>query len=108
MHTHQTWTLIVVDEGLIGYKLARRERCAIRSEVSLLPPHVPHDGHTVDSAGFRKRVLYIDHDTLADRFVGVAAGEPSLRDPALRQQVHQLHLALFRHDDLEAQSRFAL
>ena len=108
MHTHQAWTLLLVDDGLIGYQLEHREHHAVRAEVSLLPPHVPHDGHGMTAAGFRKRVLYIDTDALSDRFVGAAADAPSLPDAALRGRVHQLHRALSRRDDLEAQSRFAL
>ena len=35
-HTHDTWTLLIVDDGLIGY------------------------GHAASTSGFRKRVVYLD------------------------------------------------
>lgn len=108
LHTHDSWTLLIVDEGLIRYNLERSEHSAITGTVSLLPPHVPHDGHTVAPPGFRKRVLYIDTASLDIRYLGVAADQPSLADPLLRQRVHQLHVALSLRDDLEAQTRFAL
>ena len=108
LHTHDTWTLLLVDDGLIHYTLDRREHGTTRGRITLLPPHVPHDGRTVEPLGFRKRVLYLDTDALDARFIGAAVDDPSPDDPVLRQRVHQLHLALSRRDDLEAQSRFAL
>jgi AraC-like DNA-binding protein len=104
-HTHDAWTLLIVDDGVVRYDLDRHEHGALRSLVTLLPPGVPHDGRSVRPEGFRKRVLYLDSDTLTG--VGAAVDHPSLADPLLRQRIHQLHQSL-RTEDLEAQSRFAL
>lgn len=104
-HTHDAWTLLIVDDGMVRYDLDRHEHGALRSLVTLLPPGVPHDGRSVRPEGFRKRVLYLDSDTLTG--VGAAVDHPSLEDPVLRQRIHQLHQSL-RTEDLEAQSRFAL
>ena len=102
-HTHDAWTLLIVDDGMVRYDLDRHEHGALRSQVTLLPPGVPHDGRSVHP--FRKRVLYLATDTLTG--VGAAVDHPSVRDPLLRKRIHQLHEAL-RTEDLEAQSRFAL
>ena len=84
VHTHDTWTLLIVDDGVIGYDLDRRRgQVASASGVTLLPPHVPHDGHALTGSGFRKRVVYLD-DTYLDptlagglaesaRIVGIAS-----------------------------------
>lgn len=107
-HTHDTWTLLIVDDGLIGYELAGHERAATRSGVTLLPPHVVHDGRPVTSRGFRKRVMYLDEQTVGRQYIGAAVDGPLIRDPALRLQVSRLDRALSRHDDLEAESRLAV
>jgi AraC-like DNA-binding protein len=104
-HTHDAWTLLIVDDGMVRYDLDRHEHGALRDQVTLLPPGVPHDGRSVRPEGFRKRVLYLASDTLTG--VGAAVDHPSLADPVLRARVHRLHQAL-RTEDLEAQSRFAL
>jgi AraC-like DNA-binding protein len=102
-HTHDAWTLLIVDDGVVRYDLDRHEHGALREQVTLLPPGVPHDGRSVRP--FRKRVLYLASDTLTG--VGAAVDHPSLKDPLLRHRIHQLHQSL-RTEDLEAQSRFAL
>jgi AraC-like DNA-binding protein len=105
-HTHDTWTLLIVDDGAIRYGLDRAEHGALRPGVTLLPPHVPHDGRSATRDGFRKRVLYLDSSILDDRWVGAAVDHPSLADDALRAGVHRLHQALSHAgDELEAESR---
>lgn len=104
-HTHDAWTLLIVDAGMVRYDLDRHEHGALRSQVTLLPPGVPHDGRSVRPEGFRKRVLYLASDTLTG--IGAAVDHPSLDDPLLRHRIHQLHQSL-RTEDLEAQTRFAL
>jgi AraC-like DNA-binding protein len=101
MHTHDQWTLLIVDDGVIRYDLDRHEHGAIAAEVTLLPPHVPHDGRAATRDGFRKRVLYLDGSWLPR-----PAREPNLRDRLLRDRVHRIHEAL--DDPLEAESRLAL
>jgi hypothetical protein len=44
LHTHDTWTLLLVDTGAVRYDLERHEHAALGSRVTLLPPGVPHDG----------------------------------------------------------------
>ncbi|MFJ8884623.1 helix-turn-helix domain-containing protein [Streptomyces sp. NPDC102402] len=109
MHTHDAWTLLIVDEGTVRYDLDRHEHGAPSSVVTLLPPHVPHNGGAASPGGFRKRVLYLNTTQIDVGLVGRAVDRPVLRDPRLRQRIHQLHLTL-RHpgDELEAQSRLAL
>jgi len=120
-HTHDTWTLLIVDDGAIRYELDRHERrngrrheqrrhehWALTPGVTLLPPHVPHDGRAATPDGFRKRVLYLDSSILDDRWVGAAVDRPELPDALLRERIHRLHGALSHPGDaLEAESRLA-
>lgn len=107
-HTHDTWTLLVVDHGVIGYDLDRHDHTAVRSGVTLLPPHVVHDGRALTSGGFRKRVVYLEEDVIAPDLVGRAVDAPLVPDADLRQAVSLLDRALVARDDLEAESRLAL
>jgi AraC-like DNA-binding protein len=106
-HTHDAWTLLIVDTGTIRYGLDRHEHGSTDHDVTLLPPHVPHDGRTVTATGFRKRVIYIEPDLLTG--VGAAVDNPTLRDPVLRDRVHRLHAVLSRRsgEEFEAESRLA-
>ncbi|HEX8802942.1 MAG TPA: AraC family ligand binding domain-containing protein, partial [Acidimicrobiales bacterium] len=63
-HTHDTWAVLLVDAGAVRYHLDRHDRGTVRSTVSLLPPHVVHDGRAATEAGFRKRVLYLESGLL--------------------------------------------
>jgi AraC-like DNA-binding protein len=107
-HTHDTWTLLLVDDGLIGYELDRHDHAAPRSGVTLLPPHVVHDGHPVTAHGFRKRVLYLEEQVLSEALIGAAVDAPLIEDLGLREQVSRLDRALVRGEDREAESRLAL
>jgi AraC-like DNA-binding protein len=109
VHTHATWTLLIVDDGSVRFDLDQHEQTALRSQVTLLPPHVPHDGRSATPNGFRKRVLYLDESLLDSGLVGAAVDHPGLRDATLRGRIDQLHTALaLPGDELEAQSRLAL
>lgn len=109
VHTHQTWTLLLIDDGVVRYALDRHDHTATRAGVTLLPPHVPHDGRAATAGGFGKRVLYLQADLLGDRLVGAAVDRPELADPLLRRRIHQLHEVLARPgEQFEADSRLAL
>ncbi|SNX95277.1 transcriptional regulator, AraC family [Geodermatophilus sabuli] len=107
-HTHEAWTLLLVDEGAVRYDLDRRPHGASRAAVTLLPPGVPHDGRAETPAGFRKRVLYLEPGTLGPGRVGRAVDAPTIDDRELRDRVSRLHAALRPHpEELEAASRLA-
>ncbi|WP_405672688.1 AraC family transcriptional regulator [Streptomyces canus] len=109
MHVHEAWTLLIVDDGAVRYDLDRHEHGTPDDTVSLLPPHVPHNGSPVSPDGFRKRVVYLDGTHLGDELIGPAVDGPDLRDPVLRQRVGQLHTALTRPgEEFEAESRLTL
>ncbi|MFF3939230.1 helix-turn-helix transcriptional regulator [Streptomyces phaeofaciens] len=109
MHVHDAWTLLIVDDGAVRYDLDRHEHGTPHDTVTLLPPHVPHNGSPVDPRGFRKRVLYLDAGVLGEDLIGPAVDAPDLRDPVLRRRVGQLHSALAgAGDELEADSRLTL
>ncbi|MCG8915624.1 AraC family transcriptional regulator [Actinokineospora sp. PR83] len=108
-HTHDAWTVLIIDSGVVRYDLDRHEHGALTSQVTVLPPHVPHDGRNATPDGFRKRVLYLGPELLDPGLTGAAVDSPGIRDPVLRDQVDRLHRALApHHEDLEAQSRLAL
>ncbi|MFI5801602.1 helix-turn-helix domain-containing protein [Streptomyces sp. NPDC051561] len=109
MHVHDAWTLLIVDDGAVRYDLDRFERGTPGDTVSLLPPHVPHNGSPATDQGFRKRVLYLDTTQLDETLIGAAVDAPDLADPLLRTRVGQLHTALTHPgDEFEAESRLAL
>jgi AraC-like DNA-binding protein len=106
MHVHEAWTLLIVDDGAVRYDLDRHEHGTPHDTVSLLPPHVPHNGSPATPHGFRKRVLYLDDTHISDDLIGAAVDRPDLRDPVLRLRVGRLHTALAHAgDELEAESR---
>jgi hypothetical protein len=90
-HTHEAWTLLLVDDGAVRYDLDRHAHGATRGLVTLLPPGVPHDGRSSSPAGFRKRVLYLEPDTLGARRVGTAVDQPAVDDAVLRDRLSALH-----------------
>lgn len=108
-HTHDTWTLLLVDDGLIGYELGRHVHVASPGAgVTLLPPHVAHDGRPATSRGFRKRVVYLEGHLFAESLIGAAVDSPLISDEALRHEMLGLDRAFVLGDDLEAESRLAL
>lgn len=71
LHTHDTWDLMILDDGSVDFAVdRRRHEAADAGTVILLPPGVPHDGKTVKPSGFRKRVLYLDTCVLPERLTG--------------------------------------
>ncbi|WP_240037523.1 helix-turn-helix transcriptional regulator [Glycomyces paridis] len=106
MHVHDTWTLLLVDEGAVRYGLDRHEHGAIVRTVTLLPPRVAHDGRSATPHGFRKRVLYLDTTLLDESLTGRAVDGPEIADPVLRERIHLLHETLrLPGEELEAESR---
>lgn len=109
VHTHDTWDLMILDDGCVDFAVDRRRHGAAGSgTVVLLPPGVPHDGRTVNASGFRKRVLYLDTRVLPARLTGAAVDIPIHADAALHRRLHQLHTALrLEGDAFEAEARLA-
>ncbi|MGH8945488.1 MAG: AraC family transcriptional regulator [Acidimicrobiia bacterium] len=98
-HTHDTWTLFIVDQGMIRYELARRDHGALPPMVTVLPPGVVHDGRPVSGDGFRKRVLYLETSLLGEHLTGRAVDRPVIRDLTLRRRVSAVHRLLASTDD---------
>jgi hypothetical protein len=104
-HTHDDWTVFIVDDGAIRYDLEAKARGVGTARVTVLPPDVVHDGRPASEAGFRKRVLYVGTDVLGRHLIGPAADEPDIRDRSLLLALRRLHLLLEHPDDaLEAES----
>ncbi|WP_432547013.1 AraC family transcriptional regulator [Kineococcus sp. SYSU DK004] len=109
MHTHDTWTVLLVDEGAVDYGLERHRHAGDRSAVTVLPPHVAHDGRAATPEGFRKRVVYLEPDALPAAAAGFFAGAPALGDPRAWTAVSALHEAASRPgEEFEAAGRAAL
>lgn len=109
MHVHDAWTLLIVDAGAVRYDLGRREHGTPDGTVTLLPPHVPHNGAAATAYGFRKRVVYLEPAELPATLIGSAVDAPDLVDPLLRQRIGQLHAAFARPgEELAAESRLVL
>jgi AraC-like DNA-binding protein len=104
-HTHDVWTLFLVDHGAIRYDLDRHARGAGRPTVGLLPPHVVHDGRPATTGGYRKRVVYLHMDALGEDLIGHAVDRSSVEDGALRRALDALHAPLAHPDRaLEAET----
>jgi AraC-like DNA-binding protein len=107
-HTHDLWTVLLVDTGGVSYDLEHSSHRAPARSLTLLPPHVPHDGRAVRTSGFDKRVVYLDERWLPLDLVGAAVARPSVRDDQARRAVAALHEVLATPgDELEAESRLA-
>jgi AraC-like DNA-binding protein len=108
MHAHASWTLLIVDDGAVRYDLDRHSHL-VADAVTLLPPHVPHNGRSATVEGFRKRVVYLDPAQLPTELIGRAVDQPVLFDAVLRRRIHQIHRVLTRPgEEFEAESRLAL
>jgi AraC-like DNA-binding protein len=108
-HTHDAWTVFTVDEGSIAYDLERRHRGVVGTKVTLLPPHVVHDGRAAGIDGYRKRVLYVGTEVLGEHLIGPAVDRPDVLDPSVVRTFRSLHRALADPDDVfEAESTFAV
>jgi AraC-like DNA-binding protein len=104
-HTHEDWTVFIVDDGAIRYDLDAKARGVGTARVTVLPPHVVHDGRPASETGFRKRVLYVGTDVLGRHLIGRAADEPDIQDRSLLLALRRLHPLLEHPDDaLEAES----
>jgi AraC-like DNA-binding protein len=109
-HCHETWAVLIVDEGAIRYDLDRRRCAAAGQAVTILPPGVAHDGRPAPGAGgFRKRELYLDPALLPAELAGAAVDHPAITDPPLRAALSRLHDCLLGDaEDLDAGARLAL
>lgn len=77
--------------------------------MTLLPPHVVHDGRAAGALGYRKRVLYVGTDVLDERLVGRAVDHPDVEDRSVVRGFGALHRALQHPGEvLEAETILAL
>ncbi|RXZ71702.1 AraC family transcriptional regulator [Agromyces albus] len=94
-HTHDEWTVLLVDEGVVEYTLHREAHRTSPSTVSILPPHVSHDGSSaLPGRPFRKRVLYLDAGWLPVAAASAAVARPILDDREIVRAVRALHRAV--------------
>ena len=94
-HTHDAWTVLVIEEGAVQYTLHKAKRRAIPGTITLLPPHVPHDGRSASSGrAFRKKVLYLEEAWLPPATIDAAVATPLIRDPRATRLLQRIHQAL--------------
>lgn len=92
-HTHAHWTVLLVDTGGVSYELEHRAQEAAPRSLTLLPPHVPHDGMAISAEGFDKRVVYLDERWLPLSLTGAAVRQPGLYDHGLTPGAYAAHVA---------------
>jgi AraC-like DNA-binding protein len=109
-HCHETWAVLIVDDGAIRYDLDRRRHGAAGQTVTILPPGVAHDGRPAPGAsGFRKRELYLDTAFFPAGLTGAAVDHTTISDPPLRAAISQLHDCLLQGaESLDSEARLAL
>lgn len=109
MHTHDAWTVLLVDDGTVTYGLDGAQHQATVESLTLLPPGVPHDGHSaVDGKGYRKRVLYLEPDWLPSNALSIAASLPTITSPGALAAGRRVHAALDFPGDLMAAEHWLL
>ena len=107
-HCHDTWAVLLVDDGAIAYDLDSRRHEAAPRSVTVLPPGVVHDGRPAPGAGwFRKRELYLDAGFLPAGLVGAAVDRTNLTDPRIAATVSALHRSLAAAEPLDAEARLS-
>jgi AraC-like DNA-binding protein len=108
-HCHDTWTLLIVDDGAIRYDLGNRHRWATGAAVTLLPPGIVHNGYPAERFGrFCKRNLYLDGDFLPSALIGPAVDRSTFSDAELRTAISALHDRLVVPELLDVEVRLAM
>jgi AraC-like DNA-binding protein len=108
-HCHDTWAVLIVDDGAIRYDLDTRHHGAVGNAVAVLPPGVVHNGYPAQRFGhFRKRELYLDNEFLPAELVGPAVDTSTFYDHHLRAAISRLHHRLRYGDRLDAEGLLAM
>jgi AraC-like DNA-binding protein len=98
-HVHDTWTVLLLETGVVRYDLDGRAHTADTGSLTILPPGVPHDGHAATAAGFRKRVLYVETTAVPDHLAGAAVDAPLITSPVATRAARELHALLADPED---------
>jgi len=95
LHTHDDWTVMLVDRGVITYGLDGAMFEATPAALTLLPPGIVHDGRSARAGeGYRKRVLYLEGDWLPEPTVSRIARRPTIAHGSAVRAVRRVHAAL--------------
>lgn len=110
MHSHDTWTVVIIDDGEICYDLDRRRCGASGAIVAVLPPGIIHNGRSADrSSAFQKRNLYLDGSFFPATLVGAGVDHTNVHDRQLRAALSGLHRVLVRGGDgMDGEARLAI
>ncbi|MFV0461195.1 MAG: AraC family transcriptional regulator [Actinomycetales bacterium] len=103
VHTHDAWTVLLVDRGAVRYSLDRAHHHAEPATLTLLPPQVPHDGRSAfPGKAFHKRVVYLEDGWLPAAAVDAATRTPTLTDLRAVEATWRIHAALESPGDVLA------
>jgi hypothetical protein len=107
MHSHDAWTILLLDAGAVSYQMDRRDRATTAGAVTVtvLPPYVAHSGRSAHpDSGFRKRVLHISTELIDTDLIGAAVDRPEVVVPEVRRKLDRLHRELQSGDEMAAES----
>ncbi|MFF2050946.1 AraC family transcriptional regulator [Leifsonia sp. NPDC058194] len=108
-HTHDAWTVLLIDAGVVAFDLGRRAHRAAPGSIALLPPGVAHDGQSaIQDSGYRKRVLYLEPAWLPQRMPSAAVDRPTVGAPSTVAAVRRIHAAVASPGDLLAAEHWVL
>ena len=65
LHTHETFTIALVERGAACFDLAGQRHVAPAGRTFVIPPDTPHTGESATPAGYTYKVLYIDPEQAA-------------------------------------------
>ncbi|GAA3743258.1 AraC family transcriptional regulator [Salinactinospora qingdaonensis] len=109
-HTHETYTVGVIESGVEEYTYRGETHRAGRGGIVIVEPHEVHTGHAGTPEGWSYRMLYpsVATVTAVTAELGLAAppafAGSSLDDPACADRLRAAHLAAERGDRLSASS----
>lgn len=106
-HSHDFYVIGTFDAGAATYALGRKSITAPAGSVIIINPGEPHDGKSIDSAGYVYSMVYIEPHVVAEladelevqRASDLMFGDAVVHDPRVFGKVQALHRALFADTD---------
>jgi AraC-like DNA-binding protein len=107
-HSHETFTVVLIDDGASKYWYRGAEHVVGAGMVSLLNPDEVHTGTPVTPAGYSQRSLYLEPERLWAGLEPRFFRDSLSRDANLYARIGALHDAIPGQDDLELPLRLSL
>jgi len=101
LHTHETFTIALVERGAACFDLAGQRHVAPAGRTFVIPPDTPHTGESATPAGYTYKVLYIDPEQAAAGLDAPSGCRPShpvavIQSPRVAAELARLHGLLDR------------